>query len=194
MDIEQGIYSEEIKKIRLENLLETPRMYFIPLISDEHGYSNTTKGLLEMVQECITAKDFVIEVGCFSGVSSRIFALGCRELHCVDPYSWPAVFEAEKIFDSIMPDYPNIKKIKMTSAEASKLYEEDSVDFIYIDADHTYDAVIEDIDSWISKVKKGGYLAGHDIYIDDVKRAVEERFGTEYKTYSDTSWVVKIKN
>ena len=192
MSIEQEIYSDKIKKSRLEKLLETPRMYHIPLVSKEHGHANTTKGLLDMIQECISTKDLVIEVGCFSGVSSRIFALGCRDLHCIDPYSWPAVFEAEKMFVSMMSDYPNIKKIKMTSTEASKLYEDHSIDFIYIDADHTYNAVLEDIGSWISKVKKGGYLGGHDIYMDDVRRAVEEKFGKEYKTYSDTSWVVKL--
>ena len=192
MSIKNKIYSDEIKKLRLEILLETPRMYYIPLISEEHGYANTTKGLLNMIEECVTENDFVIEVGCFSGVSSRIFALNCNKLHCVDPYSWPAVFEAEKMFESIMSDYPNIKKIKLTSVEASRLYENHSVDFIYIDADHTYHAVLEDIDSWVSKVKNGGYLGGHDIYIDDVRRAVEERFGKEYKTYSDTSWVVKL--
>lgn len=191
-DLEKNIYPDNVKKLRLKKLLETPRMYHIPLVSEEHGHANTTQGLLDMIKECITEKDFVVEVGCFSGVSSRIFALECRELHCVDPYSWPAVFEAEKMFESMMPDYPNIKKIKLTSVNASKLYEDHSVDFIYIDADHTYHAVLEDINSWVSKVKNGGYLGGHDIYIDDVKRAVEEIFGKEYKTYSDTSWVVKL--
>lgn len=190
--MKEKIYSDDIKKSRLEKLLETPRMYHIPLISEEHGYANTTKGLLDMIEECITENDFVIEVGCFSGVSSRIFALGCKELYCVDPYSWPAVFEAEKMFESMMSDYPNIKKIKMASVEASKVYKDYSVDFIYIDADHTYQAVLEDINSWVSKVKPGGYLGGHDIYMDDVRKAVEEKFGNGYKTYSDTSWVVKL--
>jgi predicted O-methyltransferase YrrM len=192
MNLEKKIYSDELKKSRLAQLLETPRMYYTPLVSDEHGYANTTGGLLHLVQELITAEDLVVEVGSFSGVSSRVFALGCRELHCIDPYSWPAVFEAEKMFEAMMPDYPNIKKIKMTSAEGSKLYKDHSIDFVYIDADHTYRAVVDDINNWISKVKKGGYLGGHDIYISDVRRAVEERFGTNYKTYSDTSWVVKL--
>lgn len=189
---EKQIYSDEVKKARLEQLLETPRMYYTPLVSDEHGYANTTGGLLDLVQELVTVGDLVVEVGSFSGVSSRVFALGCRELHCIDPYSWPAVFEAEKMFEAMMPDYPNIKKIKMTSVEGSKLYKDRSIDFVYIDADHTYRAVVADINNWISKVKKGGYLGGHDIYISDVRRAVEERFGTDYKTYSDTSWVVKL--
>jgi predicted O-methyltransferase YrrM len=186
------VYSDETIKNRISELLETPRMYHIPLISEEHGHANTTKGLLDLVKECINTKDIVVEVGCFSGVSSRIFALGCRELHCIDPYSWPATFQAEKMFESMLPEYPNIKKIKMTSVDGSKLYEDYSIDFIYIDADHTYESVIQDIESWQSKVKKGGYLGGHDIYIPDVKKAVEEKFGNKYKTYSDTSWVVKL--
>ena len=188
----QSTYSKEFKKSKLEKLLETPRMYYTPLISDEHGYANTTNGLIEMVQEHVDENDLVVEVGCFSGVSSQVFALNCKELHCIDPYSWPAVFEAEKMFVSMMTEYPNIKKIKLTSVEASKTFLDSSVDFVYIDADHTYSAVIEDINCWMPKVKKGGYIGGHDIYIDGVRRAVEEKFGTNYKTYQDTSWVVKL--
>lgn len=187
MDLKRGIYSDEIKELRLKKLSQTPRVYWTPLENE-----NKVDGLIDLAKKYITDKDFVIEVGCFSGVSSQVLALHCKELHCVDPYHWGAVVEAEKMFESMMIDYPNIKKIKMTSVDASKLYEDNSIDFVYIDADHTYNAVIEDINSWIPKVKNGGYLGGHDVYINDVKKAVEEKFGKTYETYSDTSWVVKL--
>lgn len=52
-------------------------------------------------------------------------------------------------------------------------------DLIFIDADHSYDAVKQDIEVWYPKLKKGGIICGHD-YIDyieyGVKQAVDEIF------------------
>jgi len=53
---------------------------------------------------------------------------------------------------------------KMTSLEASKLYEDETFDFIFIDADHQFKSVSEDIEAWIPKVKKGGVISGHDYF------------------------------
>jgi hypothetical protein len=55
--------------------------------------------------------------------------------------------------------------IRATSKVASKLFVDNSLDFAYIDANHAYDFVKEDIELWYPKVKKGGYLCGHD-YLD----------------------------
>jgi cephalosporin hydroxylase len=45
------------------------------------------------------------------------------------------------------------------------MFENNSLDFVYIDANHAYNYVVQDIELWYPKVKKGGYLCGHD-YID----------------------------
>lgn len=49
-------------------------------------------------------------------------------------------------------------------------FEDDSVDMIFIDADHDYDPVKTDITIWYPKVKKGGIIAGHDYAWDGVKK------------------------
>ena len=64
--------------------------------------------------------------------------------------------------------------LRMKSIYASELFEDESLDFVYIDANHTYDGVKEDIRIWYPKVKKGGLLLGHDylpndLYAEDVK-------------------------
>jgi hypothetical protein len=69
-----------------------------------------------------------------------------------------------------------ITPIRKASVEASALYEDESLDVVFIDACHTYDCVREDILAWLPKVKKGSYLAGHDYpwsANDEVKRAVD---------------------
>lgn len=52
--------------------------------------------------------------------------------------------------------------IRAESKKAAELFQDESLDFVYIDANHAYDYVVEDIKLWYPKVKKGGYLLGHD--------------------------------
>jgi hypothetical protein len=52
--------------------------------------------------------------------------------------------------------------IRASSDIASQLFEDESLDFVYIDANHAYDWVVQDIELWYPKVKKGGILWGHD--------------------------------
>jgi hypothetical protein len=58
--------------------------------------------------------------------------------------------------------------LRMKSIYASELFEDESLDFVYIDANHTYDGVKEDIRIWYPKVKKGGLLLGHDYLPNDL--------------------------
>jgi hypothetical protein len=52
--------------------------------------------------------------------------------------------------------------IRATSAIASDIFADESLDFVYIDANHAYEFVKEDVAKWWPKVKKGGWLCGHD--------------------------------
>ena len=52
--------------------------------------------------------------------------------------------------------------IRATSAVASDIFPDESLDFAYIDANHAYEFVKEDITKWWPKVKPGGWLCGHD--------------------------------
>jgi Methyltransferase domain len=58
-----------------------------------------------------------------------------------------------------------VEIMKTFSSSASETFPDEYFDFIYIDADHTYDAVLEDLNKWYPKLKKGGIISGHD-YID----------------------------
>jgi hypothetical protein len=52
--------------------------------------------------------------------------------------------------------------IRCTSEVGSDIFADESLDFAYIDANHAYSFVKQDIDLWWPKVKKGGWLCGHD--------------------------------
>lgn len=93
-----------------------------------------------------------------------------------------------------------VNPIKMDSVAASKLYADGSLDFVWIDADHEYDAVKADILAWKPKVKATGCLAGHDYYHahQGVIKAVNELFirrGELFEIHDffvkGTSWLLK---
>ena len=100
--------------------------------------------------------------------------------------------------------------IKETSKDASKLFQDNSLDFIYIDAAHDFKNVTEDLKTWFPKVKKGGIISGHDYAtavffgkneniksLIEVKRAVDDFFiPLNYEIFSTKEhlpswWVIK---
>ena len=64
----------------------------------------------------------------------------------------------------------------MSSLEASNLFDDNVFDLIYIDADHTYESVKNDLNSWYSKLKNGGIFAGHD-YCEYYIESTKTKFG-----------------
>ena len=77
----------------------------------------------------------------------------------IDILKQPSVEIVEK-------NYPTRYKFLETSSEkASKLFDDEYFDFIYIDADHAYESVKNDLSYWWLKLKKGGLICGDD-YMD----------------------------
>ena len=110
----------------------------------------------------------VVEIGSAVGRgSTRIGGEFIREhggrLYCIDPWvdpSWYLAFLANmQIFDLETQVVP----IRSRSTEAAKLFEDGSLDAVFVDGSHIYRDVLADIDTWASKVRKGGILFGHDL-------------------------------
>jgi len=64
--------------------------------------------------------------------------------------------------------HPNVKLIKGWSKDVAPTIEDGSLDYIYIDANHSYASCVEDINLWAKKVRVGGIVMGHDYF--DVKK------------------------
>lgn len=93
------------------------------------------------------------------------------------------------------------KVLRLPSLEAAELIEDGTLDFVFIDADHSFIAVQADIRAWTPKIKRGGLLCGHDYanpdyaFGDEVKRAVDEavkRHGWTLEIGPDFTWFVKL--
>jgi len=59
--------------------------------------------------------------------------------------------------------------IEKFSEDAAHNIPDNSLDFVYIDGDHSYDFVLQDVILWGRKVRKGGIVSGHDYYFDSNK-------------------------
>lgn len=73
---------------------------------------------------------------------------------------------------NMRPVQEHYRALRMTSLEAAKLYPDQSLDFVFIDAAHDYDSVHADIQAWYPKVRSGGILSGDDLPCPAVAEAI----------------------
>jgi len=98
--------------------------------------------------------------------------------------------DVEKIARNNLKHLP-VNVIKGDSLEVSNTYKDKSLDFVFIDGAHLYMDVFFDIKHWKPKVKKGGWIGGHDYDNPNVRKAVDEVFKKECGT-SYNSWLIKL--
>lgn len=128
-----------------------------------------------------------VEVGTDKGYFANVLLSSSNLdiLYCVDLYpdnlfgitdGQDRFIEAKSALSNYVNNGRAVFKIG-ESAEVSKRFEDGSVDFCYIDADHSYDFIVADLKAWYPKVKPGGVLSGHDyksLKKCGVERAVNE--------------------
>lgn len=175
----------------------------------ETRYGEQATGLLDLcsfVKSRLGDSLKIVELGSYCGSSAKIIASSFpnSKIYCVDPWEKYVedcskydidrqeleLIEAELIFDKVAKNYPNIIKNKMGSLQFSKTVEDNSIDLVYIDANHQYTSVRDDILTWLPKVKKGCILAGHDGGWPSVQKAIAECFSSQQPphTFVDSSW------
>jgi len=130
---------------------------------------------------------FGLEIGSDTGISTTYLLdkISGLKLYCVDPYinyvDWNNMNlnERDSTYDAYMKRMSSYGDrhvhYRMTSDEAVSHFEDESLDFIFIDGLHTYDQVLKDCRNYYPKLKKNGMFAGHDYFaIEDVRKAVDE--------------------
>lgn len=148
------------------------------------------------------------EIGVHKGLNSKniLKELNIRKIYLIDP--WINYIEKnfkfskqEENYNLVLEQFKNDKRIKIikeTSHNAIKYITDNSLDFVYIDGNHFYKHVYEDITLWFKKVKYGGIIAGHDIFnTTDVLDAVKDFCcKNKIKFYIELPdwYFIKIKN
>lgn len=113
----------------------------------------------------------------------EVYHDGIGELDKFNQEGW------EGIYNSVVKRFgvlDNVEVIRKSSLEAAKGLKDESLDFVYIDANHHHQAVFEDICAWYPKIKKGGLIGGHDFneptVISGIYRFLLEVFHIDNKT------------
>ena len=132
-----------------------------------------------------------VEIGCWKGKSSVFMAVeiinsGKKiKFDCIDTF-----IEKDSHLDlemnlvlnefkkNIEPVNHIINLIHADSSTTAANYQDESIDFIFIDGDHSYEGVIKDLKAWIPKIKKTGVISGHDYgWHPPVHKACDDIFG-----------------
>lgn len=115
-----------------------------------------------------------VEVGVAAGEYSEVIAKANPQMKIWGVDIWKGYKEykdyvGNEIFEDLykqaqyrLSKYPNYEFIRELSMNALSHFEDDSLDFIYLDANHEDPYITEDIEKWYKKLKPGGIFAGHD--------------------------------
>ena len=115
----------------------------------------------------------------------------------------PMSFRQQKYFDDAKKNnFQNIEKhikrvkiIEDDSVNAANEIADETIDICFIDAAHSYIGVTNDITAWFPKVKKNGWIGGHDIDRESVMNAVHDFFADKdccvFCDKNNTWWVRK---
>lgn len=155
----------------------------------------------EMIKQLIPEGATIVEIGVFQGDFAEVLAdTNPKHLYLVDCWEPQGTCSGDvdgnnmkhftsgiDLWNSVKERYefyPNISIHRQYSSEFLKSIEDLSVDVIYIDGDHSYEGVKADLNNAFPKIKKGGWIMGHDyemnmkkakhVYNFGVKRAVDE--------------------
>jgi predicted O-methyltransferase YrrM len=131
----------------------------------------------------LPAGSVVAEVGSYLGASACFLASGgigrISKLYCVDTWENDAMSEGKKsTFDTFTYNTSEFKDVIVPlkgRAHDMVTFLNEPIDLLFIDADHSYDAVTSDLKTYLPKVKAGGTILLHDWgWAEGVQRAIRE--------------------
>jgi predicted O-methyltransferase YrrM len=145
--------------------------------------------------EFVTAQGWTLgaELGVDKGILYRMLLEQCPDLTLLGVDLFPNMDRSRRAFQlsEAIPDRAQL--YAGFTAEASRTVLDGSLDFVFIDADHSYDSVKDDIARWAPKVRTGGWVGGHDYHPrkwPGVVKAVDEAFGRSVHQMPGTIWGV----
>ena len=118
------------------------------------------------------------EIGVYKGDYCERFCKEGLKMFAVDPWhSYAGAGRTNKAQDRqdflyghasrTLNKYNDCTVIRKNSMDAVTHFKDRSLDFVYIDGDHSFSHVANDIQAWAYKVKRGGIVAGHDYFTTD---------------------------
>lgn len=143
--------------------------------------------------------DRFVEVGVYYGRSFSYFIVEMinagKKFDCVavDACPWPDVEPGFRQHMAPLEKYFRTIFDPVDSFVSAAKFADKSIDFLWIDANHTYPFVIQDLKCYYPKMKTGGVMSGHDWSDPGVRQAVKEFFGENFEVdESQDLWRVTV--
>ncbi len=150
----------------------------IDLLIQRFSAGSVSLGDIEVLIHFAKDLDLVVELGTNIGTTSILLSTMAKRVCTVDVFEKVELIEDDiqrgiytKSFMNNQHYYCVIeKKLKPFKIEVAQclshvysgVFFTNSVDMVFIDADHSYEGVKRDYEAWFDKIKKGGYFAFHD--------------------------------
>ena len=163
-------------------------------------------GLVEPISQ-LTGRELVgVEIGVCLGVTTEALLKqipNIKKIYAVDNY--PAFIDwnggdineerqalmKQYAKDLLTPFGDKVEFCYESSAEFAKTLKKESLDFVFIDGDHSEEASYNDFWNYYPLVKKYGIFAGHDIVLSDVEKSLKRFLGGNFSkviTVSNNAW------
>ena len=148
--------------------------------------SPSGEGLIEPINS-LKGELVGVEVGVCLAHTTDAFAKGIKnlkKLYAVDNYptfvDWDGSdwnkdrqdLMKKAAQEKMLAHKDKVEFLHVSSEEFVKTIEDESLDFVFIDGDHSFEAALKDFQNYYPKVKKGGIFGGHDIQLDSVRNAL----------------------
>lgn len=182
----------------LYNTEEVGGMRFNPPYQWNHKPNVGWFGLVKLLSTLNFVDGHMIEIGTYAAESTAMFASSgkFKKIHTIDPYNFPQGYQVQMEARINTRYWDNIKFYKEYSYNIHDYFKNGVFDFVYIDGDHSGEAVSRDIELYLPKVKKGRYIAGHDYLPEkwpEVVHAVNSFFPKDkIWLFEDWSWMVRV--
>src|SRR5712692_10689643 len=142
----------------------------------------------------------VVEIGSWKGKSAIALALALGStsagiVFAIDPHTGSSEHRkagaAIDTFAEFLSNIQNarvadrVRPLRMTSYEARRLFEDRSVDMLYVDGSHVYEDVRRDIEDWTPTLRPGSIVAFNDVFWPGVYKALNEgvtRVGSAFRS------------
>ena len=127
------------------------------------GDTDALQNVLEMRSK---KSPMMVEIGSLKGCSASVIgeyvkSLG-GHLFCIDPWSEADVLATFRSNMNELKLQDVVHPMVMKSNVASTVFQDNTLDLVFIDGEHYYKSVMEDIALWYPKLKQGGIMCGHD--------------------------------
>lgn len=151
----------------------------------------------DMIRALIPPNGTLVEVGVFEGVfSESLLGLRPRHLYLVDPWvenqkvgsgdvdgnNYKEYANMGELYTAVKHKYeynPHVSIIRKMSHEFLTKLKDNSIDAIYLDGDHSYESVKNDLELSWPKVKRFGWIMGHDYEMNMKKAKTAYNFGVK---------------